>query len=163
MRLPAQAGSRTLWFPLPPLGWSGSEVSKLELLTGVGQERDVGQQHALSYQPCRLRGTYGVWTGPTGQAGHQLKSPGSDGAPCVSPEANLQQLWCLRLQDLLSERTRFPLLQKERVLTHGLEERGDSLLFSLWIRRKHPSLGCTSLPVAINMEPTILILNYCPA
>lgn len=42
------------------------------------------------------------------------------------------------------------------------EGRGDSLLFSLWISRKHPSLGCTNPPFAITMEPAILTLNYCP-
>lgn len=110
-----------------------------------------------------------VWcvlgTGPAGQAGRQPKNPGSDGVPCVAPEASLQEVVCLRLQDLLSWKTRIPPLQKEHVLTRDLEERGgreDSLLFSLWISRKHPSLGCTSRPVAINMKPTVLILNYCP-
>lgn len=42
------------------------------------------------------------------------------------------------------------------------EGRGDSLLFSLWISRKHPSLGCTNPPFAITTEPAILTLNYCP-
>lgn len=96
-RLPTQTGSRVPWFPHPPPGWSGSEASKLELLTGAGQQQNVGWQHCsvlLSRSPPRhVRRV--LWTGPTGQAGHQLKSPGSSGEPCVSPEASLCQLFSL--------------------------------------------------------------------
>lgn len=86
-------------------------------------------------------------------------------AACLVFALGQQRSWSLGLQDLLSSRDRIPPAWKEPVLTQGLEGRGDredSLLVSLWISRKHLSLGCTNPPIAINVEPTILIQNYCP-
>lgn len=143
--------------------WS---ASKVELLAGVRQQQKVGQQHALSYVPgaSKARTVHAV-DRSHGPSRSQLKSPGS-GQCLVFPLRPVCISCCL-----LGSRTcwvrapEFLPCRREHVLTCDVEESGgreDSLLFSLWISRKHPSLGCTSLSVAISMEPTILILNYCP-